>query len=55
MIKSKLGNEKIYKMRKKGFYIPFNFPNEKCIILPINIDCNFPLFMSYYLMGVKKI
>jgi len=36
MKKSKLDNEKIYKMRKKGIYIPYNFPNERCIILPTN-------------------
>jgi len=33
MIKLKLDNEKIYKMRRKGIYVPYNFPNERCIIL----------------------
>jgi len=36
MKKSRLDNEKIYKMRKKGIYIPYNFSNERCVILPIN-------------------
>lgn len=38
MKESKLNNEKIYKIRKKGIYIPYDFPNEKCIILPINTE-----------------